>query len=387
MLRRQINHSPDIKKLRNEDYEVEIVGNFLLMHSVPYLNAKKELTLGTLVSNVSTPKPNTHVAYFIGDTPCNVDGSVMSQLINNSNKHDLGTGIVIDHLFSHKPNPTYQNYYDKMVQYVKILSAPAQHYFHKATARTGKVLEDVEIESVLHYSDTNSSKAEIDAINQKISGLRIGIIGLGGTGSYILDFVAKTLVGEINLFDGDKFLQHNAFRSPSAVTKEQLDKASYKVEHYHWIYSKMHKHIIPHKLFINETNLGLLKNLDFVFVSIDKSEIKKAIFKKLEEFDIPFIDTGIGVKRVDNSLIGMVRTTTSTKERREHIWNGRIAFADEDNADYSTNIQIVELNALNAVFAVMKWKKHFGFYNDLENEFDSCYNLNVNNITNNDNAS
>ena len=83
----------------------------------------------------------------------------------------------------------------------------------------------------------------------------------------------------------------------------------------------------------------------------------------------------------------MVRTTTSTKERREHIWNGRIAFADEDNADYSTNIQIVELNALNAVFAVMKWKKHFGFYNDLENEFDSCYNLNVNNITNNDNAS
>lgn len=49
MLLKQTNHSLGIKELCNDDYEVEIVGNFLLIHSVPYLNAKKELVYGTLV--------------------------------------------------------------------------------------------------------------------------------------------------------------------------------------------------------------------------------------------------------------------------------------------------------------------------------------------------
>ena len=30
--------------------------------------------------------------------------------------------------------------------------------------------------------------------------------------------------------------------------------------------------------------------------------------------------------------------------------------------DYNRNIQIADLNALNAAFAVIKWKKLFGFY-------------------------
>lgn len=42
---------------------------------------------------------------------------------------------------------------------------------------------------------------------------RVAIVGVGGTGSYILDMVAKTWVREIHLFDSDRFLQYNAFRS------------------------------------------------------------------------------------------------------------------------------------------------------------------------------
>ncbi|WP_318271316.1 ThiF family adenylyltransferase [Sphingobacterium cellulitidis] len=46
----------------------------------------------------------------------------------------------------------------------------------------------------------------------KLERQKIAIIGLGGTGAYILDMVAKTPVKEIHLFDGDSFDQHNAFR-------------------------------------------------------------------------------------------------------------------------------------------------------------------------------
>ena len=68
------------------------------------------------------------------------------------------------------------------------------------------------------YEDTASSRADIVTINSKLKSLRIGIVGLGGTGSYVLDFVAKTPVKEIHLFDGDTFDQHNAFRAPGAAS-------------------------------------------------------------------------------------------------------------------------------------------------------------------------
>lgn len=384
MLLKQTNHSLGIKELHNDDYEVEIVGNLLLIHSVPYLNAKKELVYGTLVSNVSTPSPNTHVVYFIGETPCGIDGRPMSQLINNSQRQDLGNGIIIDHLFSHKPNPMYPTYYEKMTTYVNILSGQAQHYFPMATARTGRVIDSKQEDSVLHYTDTNSSRAEIDAINEKLSGLKIGIIGLGGTGSYILDKVAKTLVGEIHLFDGDKFKQHNAFRAPGATTKERIDLNTFKVEYFKEVYSQMHKNIISNSIYINETNLGLLNSLDFVFIAIDVGEVKKMIFKKLENLNIPFIDCGLGIEREGNELMGIVRTTLSTPDKREHVYNGLVSFSNGNNNDYKTNIQIADLNDLNAIFAVIKWKKYYGFFNDQRLEHDSNYSVNVNTIFNNE---
>ena len=74
-------------------------------------------------------------------------------------------------------------------------------------------------ETPFNYIDTASSRAEIDVVTAKLAKLkRIAIVGLGGTGSYVLDLVAKTPVWEIHLYDGDAFLQHNAFRSPGAPT-------------------------------------------------------------------------------------------------------------------------------------------------------------------------
>ena len=385
MSHKLISHNSDVKKLRNKGYEIEVIGNYLLMHNVPYLNANKELVKGKLVSNVSiannqVTKPDTHVIHFAGEYPCNIDGTIIRQLQHTSRTKSLNDRIVVNHSFSNKPANGYQNYYDKMVQYAEIISAPARHIDHSVTAQTYKVIELKDEESVLNYSDTNSSKAEIDAINQKLSGLKIGIIGLGGTGSYILDFIAKTFVGEIHLYDGDTFLQHNAFRTPGAPSLEELNESISKVDYLHGIYSRMHKHIATHSLFINESNVGMLKDLDFVFVCVDKSKIKELIFKKLEDEDVEFIDTGIGVERVDDSLLGMIRTTTSIKNKRNHIWDGCVSFADEENEEYASNIQIAPLNCLNATFAVIKFYKRYGVLNDLENENHCIYSINVNQL-------
>ena len=72
------------------------------------------------------------------------------------------------------------------------------------------------------------------------AGERVAIVGLGGTGSYVLDFVAKTPVQEIHLFDGDEFLTHNAFRAPGAASLEALRRKPKKVDYLAAIYSNMH---------------------------------------------------------------------------------------------------------------------------------------------------
>ena len=63
----------------------------------------------------------------------------------------------------------------------------------------------------------------------------------------------------------------------------------------------------------------------------------------------------------------------------------RIPFTDSDGQDeYDQNIQLADLNALNAVLAVIKWKKLRRFYRDLENEHYSTYTTDGNALTNED---
>ena len=84
-----------------------------------------------------------------------------------------------------------------------------------------------------------------------------------------------------------------------------------------------------------------------------------------------------------SDLGAQVRTTTSTNGHRQHVWK-RLSFAEEGDDEYEQNIQTADLNALNAVMAVIKWKKLFGFYTDLEMEYSSTYTIDGNHLLNED---
>ena len=81
-----------------------------------------------------------------------------------------------------------------------------------------------------------------------------------------------------------------------------------------------------------------------------------------------------------------MRVTTSTADKRDHVRDKmRISFSDRhNNGVYSQNIQIADLNALNAAIAVIKWKKLFGFYMDLEKEHFCTYTIDGNFVNNED---
>ena len=57
---------------------------------------------------------------------------------------------------------------------------------------------------------------------------------------------------------------------------------------------------------------------------------------------------------------------------------------DKDENLYRSNIQIAELNALNAAFAVIEYKKHFDFYQDVRDNIQTIYSINVGEVINND---
>ena len=388
MSHQQASPSPDIIRLIREGHEVEIKGAYLLVSHVPYVAPDRSIQFGTLVAdlnlngNVIAP-PRDHVIHFIGQHPCHKDGSLMTQIQHNSSTRQLADGIVVNHSFSNKPKngpPNgYPDYYQKVTRYIEMIAAPARSLDPTVTAQTFRVIESKPDESVFRYHDTNSVRAEIEAISNKLKRRKVGIVGLGGTGSYVLDLVAKTPVDEIHLFDGDVFAQHNAFRAPGAPSVEQLKTPPLKVNYFAEIYSKMRREIHTHPVYLNAANVHLLRELDFVFICVDKGSAKKDVVAFLEAKSIAFIDVGMGVQVGDNNLLGILRTTTSTPGKRDHL-KKLVSFNDDADDEYATNIQIADLNMLNAAFAVIKWKKLCGFYQDLEQEHNSTYSINVNQL-------
>ena len=394
MSRQLISRSPDLRRLTEEGYEVEIRANHLVIRHVPYVAADRTVKFGSLVAALTlaptpagdvTTRPKNHVVMFAGEAPCDRDGHSLSKIINGSNRKDLGDGLVIDHTFSSKrPGAPYTDYHDKMTSYINMLAGPAVSIDPSTTAQTFVVVDNPDEDSPFRYADTGTSAAGIGAVSDKLRMGRVAIVGLGGTGSYILDFVAKTPVREIHLFDGDRFLPHNAFRAPGAASIDQLTGGPMKVDHFAQAYSAMHKGVVPHAYRIDASNVDELAIMSFVFLAFDSGGAKQALIEKLEASGVSFVDVGMGIQEVDGKLGGILRVTAGTPGQSA-LASGRISFADRaGDDDYAHNIQIAELNGLNAAFAVIRWKKHFGFYLDFEQEHFSAYTIDGNHLLNED---
>lgn len=390
MSRRLVSLSPDLAHLEAEGYDLSVRGGNLVVQ-IPYVTSERSIATGWLVSEITmdgdrTGRPSTHVMSFVGasegEFPCDADGQPLEALINQRLVQALGDGLVSSCTFSRKPAEGYANYYDKFVTYANLLYAHVQVIDRSVPLQTFPPIPAEEDESVFRYFDSMTSRARIGAVTEHIAGQRIAIIGLGGTGVYILDAVNKTPIAEIHVFDDDVFLTHNAFRSPGAATLEELQAGPLKVFYHQRTYDAMHRHVIAHRERLDGSNVALLAGFDFVFVAMDTGPAKREIFQALQELAIPFVDCGMGIYQNGTSLGGIIRTAFSHPGEADprRIFD-TASFATVDD-DYDQNIQIAELNMLNAAHAVIRWKKHFGFYQDFEHEAVSLYTIDGNHLVN-----
>lgn len=386
-----IAQSEDLKALADEGFELEIRNGFLFVHSVPYVNSDRRILLGSmfcaiqvLADGSKVGPPADHTMFFTGETPCHKDGSPNHQMINNSNKIDHGNGIVSNHYFSAKQDGNnYANFYYKVVNYEALLSGPARAYDQHANARTGRTAVIRPDGSPFKIPDTLSSRYEIGAVTSKLLGQSVAIVGLGGTGSYVLDLVAKTHVAEIHIYDDDQFLSHNIFRTPAIPRGEDVKGFPTKVGFHALAYDYLRTGIVPHAEKITEGNVGRLFDFDFVFVCVDHGPSRRLIAKALFNEKIPFIDVGIGIGREGDELDGVVRTTMGYdglgpwEKLEEHL-----DFAEPVDDDYEAAIQIAEVNSLNACLAVLRWKRYMGVFRDSRREYNSNLMLEGNSLSN-----
>jgi molybdopterin/thiamine biosynthesis adenylyltransferase len=377
MSHQQINLSPDLNRLSLEGYEIRIKDGYIFANHIPYLTPNRELGYGVLACPIALAgdvalQPPDHTAYFCGEHPCDVQGQLMQGLVHSSMDQPLPDGSRTNFYLSAKPKGgLYANYYDKLTTYIRIISSHAKEVYPYATAQTHVSLTYDE-SAVFIYDDTNTSKANIYPVSRKLEGLKIAIIGVGGTGSYILDLVAKTSVAEIHIYDNDEMLSHNAFRSPGAPSIDTLRMRMKKVDYFAGIYQNIRKKIHTHEYRVTEDNAHELLQYDFIFVSVDNGSSRRNIVNFLVNHNKSFIDVGIGVKQVDGSLIGQIRTTLGQAGDYDHLQR-YVPYADRDDNEYTSNIQISELNSLNATLAVIKWKQTCGFYKDAYGSHNTNY--------------
>lgn len=383
MSKSPIDHSPDLRRLRDEGYHIEIRGGYLLLHRVPYVNSKQQVCHGILIAplelaDLMAKRPVDHVAMFSGDYPCHSDGRPIDEM-KHGGRQNLLPELVADHSFSAKPKDGPDaNFYDKMTRYAHALLGPARVIDPAATANPG-AMEVTTYNSVFMYPDTASSRAGIGALAARLALKKVAIVGVGGTGAYVLDLLAKTPIEQIHIIDHDEFLNHNAFRAPGAPSGEQLSRSPKKVLYFQEIYTRMHTGIVAHDTEVTADTVDLLQGCDFVFLCMDAGPNKRIAVDYLVKSLIPFIDVGIGLA-VESGAINGILTVTSVTPKFNHALD-RISFTDtEARNDYATNIQTADMNSLNAALAVMKWKKFMGFYHDLVKEHYSVYTTNDNTL-------
>jgi len=375
------SRNPFIDKLVKQGYDVGFVNAHLVIFGVPYLNEAGELKYLDLISPLDLreeyliDRPSDHKVYFSGDIPCNIDGKKIGAGTSEEVR-TVSAQIVGNRMLSSKPagRSQYGSIEEKIEQYLALISSPAVHKYPDVTPRRALTKHIESAISPLKFPDTLSAREGVVELSHKLCKCRVAIIGCGGSGAYVLDYLAKTHLEEIHLFDDDIVHVHTLFRLPGVYGEKHLGMS--KVEALTETYKHFHCGIRPHAERVNQDNITCLDEFDFVFVCVDDGPSRQIIAQGCHCNSIPFVDVGMGLNKGDKGLYGFVRTSGGEIGDFEKL-NGT-QYLPETNAhdqEYRNQPQIAELNALNASMAVIRFKQYMGFFDRLTDSHATVFDV------------
>ncbi len=370
MLEKLASHNDDIKRLFDRGHPLAVDSDYLVVRDIPYLDAGGELQWGAFVTKLvfvdqHRVTQDDHQVWFAGGVPHNLDGKPVPNLGGGPTQlhlSDACNDVVVQRRFSHKPRIAgrFTDFFEKIDTYVGVISGPAIERY-TVTPYTFRSVKEQEGSSVFKFRDTLTSLAEISDLSARLHNDVVAVIGLGGSGAYLLDFLVKMPVREIRGFDRDPFHVHNAFRSPGHLQEGELGQAKAAV--YQTRYDNFRTGLPLHAKHIDGSCDTDLDGVTFAFVCVDKGSSRAAIFDLLIARGISFIDVGMGLSRTDGGINGLVRCTYYPAAEAAAMRDRQFApLTDGPDDVYRTSIQIAELNALNAALAIVRFKQLRGFY-------------------------
>lgn len=372
MFQELVSHNKDIEQLLLKGYAIALDSGHLVVRDIPYLDNTGALCWGAIVcklkpTNGKIVVMEDHQVYFAGSHPHGLDGKPIANLGGGPHSMPLiSTDVVVQRSMSNKPPEGYPDHVAKIDRYVTILCGPAMERYGANPLTFRKVKSEGET-SVFKFADSLTSRAEISDLAQLFKDEVVAIIGLGGTGSYVLDYMVRTPVARILGFDRDPYHVHNAFRSPGRLDEAELDRP--KPEVYQGRYENFREGLSLVPKFIDASCEDDLEDVTFAFVCVDKGSARRGIFDLLIKMKIPFIDVGMGLDRKQHRINGTLRATYYEPENAQKMIDlGLAELSDRPDDEYRVTVQIAELNALNACLAVLRYKQIKGFYLD-ENEY------------------
>ncbi len=367
------NRNPYVRNLHDQGYDTDLVGGYFALYGLPYLDEHGALQHGDLY----TPVPlgadgviqpgGTHQVWWVGGNPHNKDGVLLSigaakapQQITPRLTTDLAFSLKLKDE-NHQPRD-YISFQEKIETYLSAIVNSAKAMHPDATPLRGIERRASEQGSPLRLPDTSSANYGINDVSDRLRGKKIAIVGLGGTGSCILDFVVRTHLEQIALFDDDIVHVHTLFRVPGVLPKAAIGNPKVDVLAQH--YDAWHSGIIPVVARISDENVDRLREFDFVFVSVDDGPSRGFVVEFLSREDVPYVDCGMGLNRSHGATLnGVVRITGVDRAAYDRtLSTPYLPTANAKDAEYRKQAQIIELNALNAAFAVIRFKQHFGLY-------------------------
>lgn len=187
---------------------------------------------------------------------------------------------------------------------------------------------------------------------------RVAIVGLGGVGAWIADFVVKADPREVHGWDYDCIEPKNILRMPGGLSPNVWigrPKANWFQETYSLIHTSVHGHNVK----VRAENLQeVIDGTTFAFVALDDAVDRMMVCDALANAGVPFVVAGLSPVRRDKRVKVSMRIITA------HVgvssWRDAIPQVGQAGQDDYGSLELPDVYSTAAGWAIQSWRKMRG---------------------------
>jgi hypothetical protein len=202
-----------------------------------------------------------------------------------------------------------------------------------------------------------------------LAGARVGIIGLGGIGSLVAEYLARLGVGEFCLIDDDRVEQSNLSRIAGA-TKKDATKRAKKIKVAERLIlqgNPQARVVLVAKDVAMESAARELISCDFIFLAADSMRARLVFNAVVHQYQIPGVQLGSKIRSNESGVLADVMSANRpVRPGRGCLWCNQLIDAAELAKEAKTdaerkaqaygveepNPSVISLNAVSAAHAV-----------------------------------